>query len=120
MGDIGKVVGDKLRELRTKRGRTLRQVGEAIGIDYSYLGRIEKGKFPSMALLEQLAEYYKIDVSELFGDQVEVPEELREIGVEWITFAKEMQKAELTPEEIKHYIKLVQGIEIAQKNKKNI
>lgn len=87
---LGKEVGEKLRKERDKRKLTLREVGEATGIDYSYLGRIERGSLPSSTKLRKLADFYEIPMASLFGEEMEVPQELKDIGVEWISFSKEM------------------------------
>ena len=36
--------GERLRELRKERGLTLRALAESVGVDFSYLSKIENGK----------------------------------------------------------------------------
>jgi transcriptional regulator with XRE-family HTH domain len=98
---LDKQIGEKLREIREKKGFTMRQVAEIIDIDYSYISKIEKGKIPSLDKLNKLCDLYGITVASLFGEEVKTPKELEEVGVEWISFAKEMEKKDITPEEIK-------------------
>lgn len=102
MEQLDKQIGEKLREIREKKGFTMRQVGEIIDIDYSYISKIEKGKIPSLDKLNKLCDLYGIPVASLFGEEVKTPKELQDIGVGWISFAKEMDKKNVTPEEIKH------------------
>ncbi len=100
--ELDKQIGDKLREFREKKRFTMREVAEMIKIDYSYISKIEKGKIPSLDKLNKLCDLYGISVASLFGEEVETPKELNEIGVGWISFAKEMEKKNVTPEEIKN------------------
>lgn len=101
MEKLDKQIGEKLRDIRERKGFTMRQVAEIIDIDYSYISKIEKGKIPSLDKLNKLCDLYGISVASLFGEEVKTPKELEEIGVEWITFAKEMEKKDISPEEIK-------------------
>jgi transcriptional regulator with XRE-family HTH domain len=105
--DFEKEIGKKLKELREKKGYSMRFVGEALGLDYSYIGKIEKGNLPSLKVLKELVELYGTTLSELFGEPQPIPKELKEIGVEWISFAKEMKEKELTPEEVKRYVDII-------------
>lgn len=103
-------IGEKLKHLREQLGLSMRDVSERIGIDHSYVGKIEKGKIPSLDKLKKLCSLYGVSVSSLFGDEVEIPRELREIGVEWITFAQDMKKKKLSPDEIKGIIEALKTI----------
>lgn len=52
-------VASVLRELRAKRGESLRSAARGIGVDPSHLARIESGeKEPSEELRERLGRYY--------------------------------------------------------------
>jgi transcriptional regulator with XRE-family HTH domain len=110
MERLDQEIGEKLKNIRNKKNLSMREVGERIGIDHSYIGKIEKGKIPSLNTLRKLCEFYGITVSSLFGDEVPVPDELKDIGVEWITFAKEMENKELTPDEIKAVVEAFKAI----------
>lgn len=111
-----KEVARKLKELREKHKYTTRYVGERVGISHAYVSNIENGKseLPKHSILERFCDLYNINMKDLYGDSVDVPNELKEIGVEWISFAKEMEKQNLTPDEIKKYveaIKVLKGLE---------
>lgn len=107
---VDPTIGKKLKELRAERNMSMREVGEEIGINYTYISKIEKGQIPSMKLLNDLCKVYGVEVKDLYGESQPVPEELREIGVEWISFAKEMEKENLTPERIKRYIDVIKRL----------
>jgi transcriptional regulator with XRE-family HTH domain len=109
-------IGDRIRKLREEKGLSLRELESRIKISYSHLSRIENNKKkPNLDLLELLAEFYDVPLHEFFGDKVETPKKLEDVGVEWITFAEEMKKQNLTPEEIKNILNVVQKLNINNK-----
>lgn len=60
--------GEKLRELRTKKGESVHKVARAIHISGNYLSELERGlKEPSDIVLESLVNYYNADLSEIFS-----------------------------------------------------
>lgn len=103
-------VGLKLKKLREEsKISSIREAARRIGIDHSYLTKIEKGKIPSLHKLKLICDFYGVPVSSLFGDEIETPAPLKEIGVEWIAFAKGMEKRKFTPEEIEKMVEVVQA-----------
>lgn len=57
---MNKKLGQEIRRLRQKRKLTLRQLAEAVRVDFSHLAKIETGKtMPSEELLIKLARYFK-------------------------------------------------------------
>lgn len=78
------VLGDRLREMRKKRGLTQREVAEPIGIAVSTLGMYESGKRePDVDTLKKLARFFNVTVDYLTGSEMEElsPEEqLRRLG----------------------------------------
>lgn len=115
--ELHKGLGAKIRELRKEKKLSLRLLGERTGLDHSYIGRIERGEIssPSLDTLERIANVLEVEVSSFFGDKGDIPEEMKEIGSEWITFAKEMKERELTPEQIKAFIKFVDDMGLGKK-----
>lgn len=110
MEELDIEVGRKLKKLREQHGYTMRDVGERTGINYSYVGKIEKGKIPSLSTLKRLCSLYGITVSSLFGDEIETPKELKKIGVEWITFINNMEKKELSPKDIENIMEALRSL----------
>lgn len=112
--ELDKKIGEKLKQLRLRHKElSTREVGRRIGVSNSYISKIENGTIPSLAILQKLCDLYEITMPELFGEEKEVPNELKALGVGWISFAKEMEKEDLTPEEVKKYIqavKLLKGL----------
>lgn len=62
-----KEFGRKLRELRTRAGFSQRELAELIGVDFTYLSKIENGTIPppSEKVIRRLGEALNADVDEL-------------------------------------------------------
>ncbi|MDF2650159.1 MAG: hypothetical protein K0Q73_5964 [Paenibacillus sp.] len=104
--------GKRMRELREKNNDTLGDLAKKLNMAFGNLGKYERGERRiTPELLEQIAEVYDVPLSYFYGDDDgEVPKELREIGVEWIRFAKEMDEKEITPDEIKAIISFMKKV----------
>lgn len=111
MEEINKIVGKKFKEIREEYKYSLREVAKYTGIDHSHISKIENGqRNTTLDVIEKLCRFYKINVSDLFGDGVEIPDELKELGVEWIAFAKDLKRSKLTMDEIKKAVEFVNGM----------
>lgn len=109
------LMGSRIRDLREKTGLTLREVAEQIDMDYSYLGRVERGFIPSTNKIKTIAEFFKVDISYLMGEQLEVPLEMRDKIKEWRSVIEETERRGYTPEDIE---KLLDTLDmINRKNK---
>ncbi len=63
------ITGDRLRELRKEKRKTLREVNEDTGISYSGLASIERGENSCNAsTLKILSEYYGVSTDYLLGN----------------------------------------------------
>ncbi len=74
--------GERLRELRTGKGLTLRQMAAKVGVGFTYLSRIETGRmtygdYPSEGLIHKLAVALEADDEELTVLAERVPERIR-------------------------------------------
>lgn len=60
-------LGAKLNELRQKKGESLQQTADAVGVTKTHIWELEKGKTanPSAELLRKLAEHFKVTVDYL-------------------------------------------------------
>lgn len=59
--------GDFLRELRNRKGVTLKQVEEGTGLSNAYISQLETGarrRLPAADKLKSLAEYFNVTVAE--------------------------------------------------------
>ncbi len=65
--NIRVLLGKRLRHLRKARGLTQEQLGEKSGVDYKYLGGIERGeRNPSTENLAKIAGGLGVRIHELF------------------------------------------------------
>lgn len=75
------VVGRRLKELRTRDKRSLQEVADAVGISKAHVWNLEKGEStnPSMSLLLKLAEYFRVGIADLVGEDPGGEQEDQEI-----------------------------------------
>ena len=59
------MTGKIIKELRTARGLTQRELAEALSVDRSSIGKYETGTMPSGDVLLKLAEYFGVSVDYL-------------------------------------------------------
>lgn len=98
-------VGKRIRQLRRQHKHSLEELGDKVDYNYSNLSKIELEKRqPSLELLEKIASVYGVHISYFFGERKNTPDELEEKGVEWLSFIEEMEKKELSPEEIREIV----------------
>ena len=68
--NIKKDFGQRIKELRNKKGITQYQLAEMVGIDPKHMSHIETGRsFPKADLIEKFANALEIDYPELFSTQ---------------------------------------------------
>ena len=61
-------LGQKIRELRRRDGRTQEALAEAIGVTSQAVSRWEaNGGYPDMEIIPSIANYFGITIDELFG-----------------------------------------------------
>ncbi|MDM8529671.1 helix-turn-helix transcriptional regulator [Anaerolineales bacterium HSG25] len=65
--------GEKLRTLRKRRGLTLRQLAPLLGVQYSFVGKMERGeKVPNTAMVLKIATFFEVSTDQLMRDQLEL------------------------------------------------
>lgn len=100
--------GHKIRELRERNNDRLEDLAKKINTTLSALGKYERGERKvTPELLEKIAEVYEEPLSYFYGEMKELPHELKGLGEGWVSFAKEMEEQEITPEEIKAILNLM-------------
>jgi transcriptional regulator with XRE-family HTH domain len=69
-----------LRQLREKRGQSLRAAASELGVAPSHLSRLERGeKSPSNELRRRAAHYYGVDEDSVTLDEGRVPDDIIQI-----------------------------------------
>lgn len=78
-------IGIKIRELREKKGETLRYTADSIGVSHAHLSKIETGKnTPSIEVLEKVAEHFGVSIGYLFGEEQSIEELKEKKNIEFI------------------------------------
>ena len=67
METISVQIGQRLKDIRKKRGLTQEQLGELVGRSYKYIGLIERGqRMPSIKTLAKIADELNVDIKDFF------------------------------------------------------
>ncbi len=67
MNDISKIVGDRIRILRSEKGLSQEELADKAGIDPSHLGRLERGeRNPSLISLDKIINALGVTFEDLF------------------------------------------------------
>ena len=73
-------LGQKIRELRRRDGRTQEALAEALGVTSQAVSRWEaNGGYPDMEIIPSIANYFHISIDELFGYQNERSKKIDEL-----------------------------------------
>ena len=73
-------LGNKIRELRRRDGRTQDNLAEALGVTAQAVSRWESGgSYPDMEMIPAIANYFHISIDELFGYHDEREEKIKTI-----------------------------------------
>jgi len=75
--------GERIRELRLKKGWRLRDLAERVGVGHTHLSRIENkrlnyGEYPSVSVIHRLAEALDADEDELLLLSKRIPEAVKQ------------------------------------------
>ena len=67
MSDIAKIIGQRIRNYRTKKGLSQEKLAELAGCHPTYIGQLERGeKNATLESVEKIASAMDISLSELF------------------------------------------------------
>ena len=102
--------GDYLRELRKAKGLSQKELAERVGIDFTYLSKIETGNAapPAEETIRKLAKELKADAEKLIFLAGMVPKELGEVvtGSKAIpTLLRAMKDKEFTEEQLEECLR---------------
>lgn len=108
--------GKYIREIREKNGDTREETAKKLNISESALGKYERGERKIRPdLLEKLAGLYDVPLSSLFGEEGELPKELKDKGAKWISFINEAEEKQLTPEQIMAAVEFIEKMGLNKK-----
>ncbi|MFN8488878.1 MAG: helix-turn-helix transcriptional regulator [Caldilineaceae bacterium] len=70
---IMKRFGEKLRLLRQRQGLSQTELGKQLGVQQSYVGKMERGeKLPTAMMLTKIAELFHVSFDQLMDDSIKV------------------------------------------------
>jgi transcriptional regulator with XRE-family HTH domain len=110
-----------LRKLRKEKGITMEELAHFIDVSYSLIAMYENDKRqPTPKTLQALADYFNVSIDYLLGrtdnpktaliEGDDVPKELRDLGVEYFTIAKELKDAKIPPDDIRKIVEAIKNI----------
>jgi len=102
--------GEKLREYRRAAGLSQRVLARLVGVDFSYISKVENGRLPPPAAdtIVKICGVIKTDPEELLALTGKLPSEVREtVGTKRVAqeFLREVQRMDLTDAEWETMIK---------------
>ena len=69
-------LGHRIATLRRRKGQSLQQVADAVGVSKAHIWELEKGRAdnPSVALVTRLADHLGVSVAFLVSEEIESPD----------------------------------------------
>lgn len=68
--------GEKLYQLRIRRGLTLAELGNLLGVHNTFVSQLEKGrKIPNAEMILRVADTFDTTTDQLMRDELNLPEE---------------------------------------------
>lgn len=107
--------GKLLREKRRSSGLSQRQLAERVGIDFSYISKLENGRLPAPAddTVVRLCEVFRCPTEEFFAAAKKLPTELGESLVEEpaaLRFLQEASRLKLSQKEWEQLLGNLHGL----------
>lgn len=67
--------GEKLYQLRIRRGLTLAELGNLLGVHNTFVSQLEKGrKVPNAEMILKVADTFGVTTDHLMRDELDLPE----------------------------------------------
>ncbi|MDM8521346.1 helix-turn-helix transcriptional regulator [Anaerolineales bacterium HSG6] len=65
--------GEKLKALRKQHNLSQMAIGKILEVDYSYIGKMERGEnIPNATMLLKIAGYFQVSLDQLMWDHLEL------------------------------------------------
>lgn len=74
-------LGTRIAKLRRRKGQSLQDVADAVGVSKAHIWEMEKGRAdnPSMMLVTRLADHFGVTIASLVGEDIESEDAPRDI-----------------------------------------
>lgn len=110
--------GERLRVLREKEGLHQKEMATKLKMANTTYHNYESGKRePDIETIKYISNFFDVTTDYLLGKtdnpktvvKFDIPEELKEIGVQYLVVARQMQDHKITPEEAKRIIAAIEA-----------
>ena len=72
--------GELLKDLRKKKGVGIKKIAKDVGLDYTYISKLENLKVnPSSKVVKRISDYFNYDSDELMLSAGKIPKDIEEI-----------------------------------------
>ena len=72
--------GEKLKDIRSQRGLSIKKLGADLDINYTYISKLENSiSYPSYGFINKVSEYFNIDSDELLLAAGKIPNDIKDI-----------------------------------------
>lgn len=110
--DMNQTFGQKLRELRKAKNFSQRELADKVGVDFSYISKVENDRLPPPAgdTIVKICEILEVEADSLLALTGKMPSETKEMlssSVGAQKFIKQAQEMSLTDDE---WHKLTKGL----------
>lgn len=114
--------GDRLKKLRREKDISQKELGDILNISRRVIGYYESNdRFPKDEdTIKSIADFFNVTIDYLLGrtdrkevaiiENEEIPQELRDIGVEYLEVNRELKEKGFTPKQI---LELIESLEKA-------
>lgn len=115
------MIGDRIKQIRKEHNLTQNQFASLFGLYDSTISQYENGKRePEYDTIIKIANQFNVSIDWLLGrvenkdlirlETDNLPEQLRDFGVEYLMLAKEMREKEIPPEDVRKIIDAINAI----------
>ena len=120
-GDKFIVIGERIKQLRIENKLTQNEFGSLFGLYDSTISLYENGKrTPEYGIIMKIADYFNVSIDWLLGrvdnknliviDHENMPKALRDIGVEYLKLAMEMDQQSISPDDVRKIIEAIKAL----------
>ncbi|OKL37877.1 helix-turn-helix domain-containing protein [Domibacillus mangrovi] len=98
-------IGERIRELRIKKGLSLTELANRAGVAKSYISSVERQLQlnPSIQFLNKISRVLDVTVEKLIHENNNENEET-DIDIEWLELAKEAMESGISKEQFKQFL----------------
>jgi transcriptional regulator with XRE-family HTH domain len=116
--------GQRLRDLRKQKNLSQRDLATQVGIDFTYLSKIEGGRLdpPSETIIRRIAQILEADENELINLAGKVPKDLKAVleeSPQAVELLRVLSERKLPDETYRQMLNLARGTEVNSIDERN-